>query len=163
MLMEILTAGGLVEVAVAVGLVVVTVAIHAVGFDALLRAMIRSHALDRSGFRPVTGMVIGLTCWLILIHLVEISVWGLFYFWHACLPDAESAFYFSGVTYTTAGYGDVVLPKPWRMLAPLEALTGILMCGLSTGLFFAIVSRWIGDWMQRRTALEPHSIEKKKH
>jgi len=163
MLMEILTAGGLVEVALAVGLVVVTVAIHAVGFDALLRAMIRSHALDRSGFRPVTGMVIGLTCWLILIHLVEISVWGLFYFWQGCMPDAESALYFSGATYTTVGYGELVLPKPWRMFAPLEALTGILLCGLSAGLFFAVVSRWIGNWMQRRTALEPQSIEKKNH
>jgi hypothetical protein len=119
--------------------------------------MIRSRALEQSGFRPVTGIVIGLTCWLILIHLAEISVWGLFYFWRGCLPDAESAFYFSGVTYTTVGYGDLVLPKPWRMLAPVEAMTGILMWGLSTGLFFAIVSRWISNWMQRRTTLEPHA------
>ena len=138
-------------------LVVATVAMHAVGLDALLRALMRSRALDRTGFRPVTGMVIGLTCWLLLIHLAEISVWGLFYYWQGCLPDAESAFYFSGVTYTTVGYGDLVLAKPWRMLAPLEALTGILMCGLSTGLFFALVSRWISSWVQRRTAAEPHS------
>jgi hypothetical protein len=138
-------------------LVVVTVAIHAVGFSALFRAMIRSHALDQSGFRPVTGIVIALTCWLILIHLAEISVWGLFYFWQGCLPDAESSFYFSGVTYTTVGYGDLVLPKPWRILAPLEALTGILMCGLSTGLFFALISRWHSNWMQRKTALGPHA------
>lgn len=70
------------------------------------------------------------------------------------MPDAESAFYFSGVTYTTVGYGDLVLPKPWRLLAPLEALTGILMCGLSTGLFFAVVSQWIRSWIQRQTGLE---------
>jgi hypothetical protein len=89
--------------------------------------------------------------------LLEISVWGLFYFWQGCLPDAESAFYFSGVTYTTVGYGDLVLPKPWRMLAPLEALTGILMCGLSAAFFFAVVTRWISNWMRRKTALEAHS------
>jgi hypothetical protein len=137
-------------------LVMVTVAIHAVGFALLLRAILPSRALDRSGFRRVTGMVIGLTCWLILIHAIEISIWGLFYFWQGCLPDAESAFYFSGVTYTTVGYGDLVLPKPWRMLAPLEALTGILMCGLSTGLFFALVSRWISHWHQKTTASGRH-------
>ena len=136
---------------------VITVAMHAVGFAALIRVMMRSHALDRSGFWPVTRMVIGLTCWLMLIHLAEIAVWGLFYFWQGCLPDAESAFYFSAVTYTTVGYGDLVLPKPWRMLAPLEALTGILMCGLSTGLFFALVSRWIGNWIKMQTALAPPS------
>ena len=142
----------LTKILIAGGLVVVTVTIHAVGIAVLLRAMIRSHALDKSGFRPVTGMVIGLTCWLILIHLAEIAFWGLFYLWRGCLPDAESAFYFSGVTYTTVGYGDLVLSKPWRMFAPLEALTGILMCGLSTGFFFALVSRWHSNWMQRKTA-----------
>ena len=144
----------LVEFLIAGGLVGVTVAVHAVGIAVLLRTMTRSHALDKSGFRPVTLLVISLTCWLILMHLVEISFWGLFYFWRGCLPDAESAFYFSGVTYTTVGYGDLVLPKPWRMIAPVEALTGILMCGLSTGLFLALVSRWHSNWMQKQTASE---------
>jgi hypothetical protein len=63
-------------------------------------------------------------------------------------------FYFSGVTYTTVGNGDLSLPKPWRMLAPLEAMTGILVCGLSTGLFFAVVSRWINNWAKTTTAPE---------
>jgi hypothetical protein len=147
----------LIKILFAAGLVVVTVFIHAVGFDVLLRTIVRSRALTTSGFRPVTRWVIGLTCWLILIHLVEIYVWGLFYLWQDCLPDAESAFYFSGVTYTSLGYGDLMLPKPWRLLAPVETLTGILMCGLSTGLFFAVVMRWISNWMQRKTAPEPQS------
>ena len=157
MLIELLSAGGLLKLLFAVVLVVVTVVIHALGFDALLRAIAWSRALDQSGFRRVTRWVIGLTCWLMLMHLVEISVWGLFYFWQDCLPDAESAFYFSGVTYTTVGYGDLVLPKPWRLLAPLEAMTGILMCGLSTGLFFALASRWMIDFVKRKTELGPGS------
>ena len=160
MLIELLSAGGLAKLLFAIGLVVVTVVIHAAGFSALLRAIVWSRALDKSGFWPVTKWVIGLTCWLILIHLVEISLWGLFYFWQGCMPDApdaQSAFYFSGVTYTSLGYGDILLPRPWRMLAPLETLTGIIMCGLSTGLFFALVSRWISNWIKRQTALEPPS------
>jgi Ion channel len=52
------------------------------------------------------------------------------------VPDAESAFYLFGVTYATIEYGDLLLPKPWRMLGPVEGLTGILMCGLSAGLFW---------------------------
>ena len=139
----------------AVGLVVVTVAMHVIGLDVLLRAMMWSRALDRSGFWFVTRFVIGLSCWLILIHLAEISFWGLFYFSWGCLPDAETAFYFSGVTYTSTGYGDVVLARPWRMLAPIETLTGTLMCGLSTGLFFVFVLRWIANWMRSETASEP--------
>jgi len=141
----------------AVGLVVITVVIHAVGFDALLRALIRSRVLTTSGFGHAIRFVIGLACRLILIHLLEISVWGLFYFWRGCLPNFQDAVYFSGATYTTAGYGDLVLPKAWRILAPLEALTGILMCGISAALFFAVVSRRISKEMQRKTALEHQS------
>ena len=143
----------LMKIYFAAGLVVLTVVIHALGLDALLRALFRSKALAKTGFRPVTGMVIGLACWLVLIHALEIVVWGLFYFWRGCLPDVESAIYFSGVTYTTLGYGDVVLPREWRMLAPVEALTAILMCGLSTGLFFALVTVWVRNWMQKRNAV----------
>jgi hypothetical protein len=43
------------------------------------------------------------------------------------------------VTYTTTGYGDLVLPVEWRLVGGIEALTGILMCGLSTGFFFAVL------------------------
>lgn len=147
----------LTKILMAGGLVVGTVVIHAVGFDAVLRVIVRSRALALSGFQRVAPMVIGLTCWLILMHMGEISLWGLFYLWQGCLPDAESALYFSGATYTTVGYGDLVLPPSWRMLAPLEALTGILMYGLSTGMFFALVGKWIGNWMQSNAALEPRS------
>jgi hypothetical protein len=156
MFLELPFSGGLLLVVAATGLVVLTVTIHAVGFDMLLRAMMRWNALGMSGFRRVIRWTIGITCWLILLHLVEISVWGLFYIWQGCcLHDAELAFYFSGVTYTSVGNGDPVLPKQWRMLAPLETLTGILMCGLSASLFFAVVFRWIGNVM--KTTLKPHS------
>src|SRR5436190_22379228 len=104
-----------------------TVAMHAVGLSVLLRKMLKSQALLTSGFSNVAGRMISLTFWLVLIHLAEIAGWGLFYLWQDCLPDAESALYFSGVTYTTLGYGDVVLTPAWRLVAPIEALTGILM------------------------------------
>jgi hypothetical protein len=57
------------------------------------------------------------------------------------MPDLASALYFSAVTYTTTGYGDLVLAEEWRLLGAVEALTGILMCGWSTGFFFAVVNR----------------------
>lgn len=122
-------------------LVAATVTIHAAGLGAVLNRAMHSPLRPESGFRQITWLIIWTAWWLILIHLAEIAVWGLFYWWQQCLPDAESAFYFAGVTYTTVGFGDLVLPPAWRMLAPVEAMTGILMCGLSTGFFFALVSR----------------------
>jgi len=138
------------KILIACVLVAITVAVHAVGLAVLLRALMRSHALPPTRFWPITWLLIRVTWSLILIHLAEITVWGMFYFWQNCLPDAESAFYFAGVTYTTVGYGDLVLPKPWRMLGPVEGLTGILMCGLSAGLFFAVVSKIYASRLQTK-------------
>jgi RsiW-degrading membrane proteinase PrsW (M82 family) len=87
--------------------------------------------------------------------MAEIAVWGLFYYWRGCFPDAGSALYFSGVTYTTVGYGDLALPEPWRMLAPSEALIGILMAGLSTGLFFAVIHRLLEPYFKEKPPSEP--------
>jgi len=77
----------------------------------------------------------------------------------AALPARRRiCFLFFGSYLYDDRYGEVVLPKPWRIIASLEALTGILMCGLSTGLFFAVVSRWISNWMRRQTALESQLV-----
>ena len=75
------------------------------------------------------------------MHLLEIVAWGFLYVWTGAIPDVQSALYFSAVTYTTTGYGDIVLPQEWRLVGGIEALTGILMCGWSTGFFFAVVHR----------------------
>ena len=117
-----------------------TVAVHATGIAVLIRALNRHHPPTTSAWL-IIRMLLRMIWWLVLLHLVEISIWGLFYLWRGCLPNAESAFYFSGVTYTTVGYGDLVVSKPWRMLGPIESLIGVLMCGLSTGYFFVVVSR----------------------
>jgi hypothetical protein len=122
-------------------LLALTVVVHAVGMTAIFRWVLRSPALMAKRFWPQTWLVIRTAWGLILLHCVEITVWALFYWRERCLPDLESAFYFAGVTYTTVGYGDLVLPKEWRLLGPVEGLTGILMCGLSTGFFFALVTK----------------------
>ena len=113
---------------------------HASGIAVLVRALIRPHPATPSAWL-ITRMLLRMIWWLVLLHLAEISIWALFYLWRGCLPNAEAAFYFSGVTYTTLGYGDLVLAQPWRMLGPVEGLMGVLMCGLSTGYFFVVVSR----------------------
>jgi hypothetical protein len=123
-------------------LVAITVAVHASGLAALLRALMRDALPSR--IWPISWLLVRVTWALLLIHLAEIGVWAIFYQWMDCLPDAETAIYFSGVTYATVGYGDVVLPQAWRFLGPVEGLTGILMCGLSTGLFFAVVNKVFG-------------------
>ena len=129
------------ELISAASLLALTVIVHSVGMMTLFRWVVRSSAMTTSRFWPVTWMVMRIAYSLVAIHLVEIAVWAIYSWRQECLPDIESSFYFSGVTYTTVGYGDIVLSDHWRLLGPVEGLTGILMCGLSTGFFFAMVSR----------------------
>ena len=127
------------------GLMAICVAIHAFGVITFLRRFDRSLVLDDPRFWRQTLLLIRVAAWLILLHVLEIAVWGAFYVWQGAMPDLQSAFYFSAVTYTTTGYGDLVLPKEWRLVGAVEALTGILMCGLSTGFFFAVLNKVFGS------------------
>jgi hypothetical protein len=115
------------------------VAIHATGVTSVVRWLRATDAPSR--YWRLTWLFVCVAGWIILLHMIEITAWAIVYAWRDAMPDIQSALYFSAVTYTTTGYGDLVLPQPWRLAGAIEALTGILMCGWSTGFFFAIVSR----------------------
>ena len=124
------------------GLMAVCVATHAIGVTWAVR-WLRRRADGVEQFKHGTLAFINIAAWVIVLHLVAIGTWGLAYHWTSAVPDLQTAMYFSAVTYTTTGYGDVVLPREWQLVGAVEALTGILMCGLSTGFFFAVVSSMV--------------------
>jgi hypothetical protein len=126
---------------VAWSLMALCVMVHAIGMTAALRWVGQWNARMNARFWFSTWWLVRTAGWIILLHLVEIAVWAFFYAWDHGMPDLQSAFYFSAVTYTTTGYGDLVLPGEWRLVGGVEALTGILMCGWSAAFFFAVVSR----------------------
>ena len=81
---------------------------------------------------------------LIILHVAEILLWAAAFRWR-CLSSWESSFYFSATSYSTVGYGDVVLPRIWRLLGPVESVTGVLMSGISVSVLFAILVRLVGS------------------
>jgi len=132
----------LTKILLAACLVAITVAIHAAGLGMVLTHVLHSKVRpEDTRFWPITWLLIRIAWLLIVIHMLAIFVWALFFWLAKCLPNMESSFYFSAVTYATIGYGDLVLPKEWRMLGPIEGFTGILMFGLSTAFFFIVVSK----------------------
>jgi hypothetical protein len=128
---------------IAWALMALCVAIHAGGLAAALGKLRQwrgsSHAYWRS-----TWLYVRVAGWVVLLHLLEITVWAVFYVRANAFADMSTALYFSAVTYTTTGYGDLLLPAEWRLVGGVEALTGILMCGWSTGFFFAVTGRMQG-------------------
>jgi voltage-gated potassium channel len=125
----------------ALGLTIVTVIIHGVGAMAATWHVARLWAGSKDGRgRLGTELLMALlVSMLLLLHLAEAVVWALFFVLVGGLPDLESAAYFSLASYTTVGYGDVVLPEPWRLLGPIEAAVGVLMLGWSTGILVAVI------------------------
>ena len=57
------------------------------------------------------------------------------------LPSLEPALYFSTVTFVAVGYGDVVLPRAWRMLSAIEAANGVILIAWSTAFLFSVTAR----------------------
>src|ERR1700731_1203024 len=88
------------------------------------------------------ALIVRLAAAVVVLHGMEILLWASFYRWR-CLPSWDSAIYFSASSYSTLGCSDVSLPSSWRPLAPLESVIGVLMCGISVSLLFAIVTRLI--------------------
>lgn len=155
------------QITVSVALALGSAVIHALGLVGLLYWFTRRWPRIQADFRPrrnlpaflfLFGVILGL-------HLIEICAWAGFYFWRKCLPDFETSFYFSATSYTTLGYGDVVLPRPWRLTGALESLTGVLLLGWSAAFFFGVVSRLfdlrILRW-QETALLPPQTLESKK-
>jgi hypothetical protein len=132
-------------------LLALCVTVHAIGLTAAIRWVKRRTTRPDGRFRFATWILIRVAGWMVLMHMLQIAIWAFFYTWIQGMPDFHSALYFSAATYTTTGYGDIVLPKEWRLVGGVEALTGILMCGLSTGFFFAVVSSVFGT----RSRTEP--------
>jgi hypothetical protein len=108
------------------------------------------------GLGPVhsAALIVRFTSVMIALHIFQIMLWAGFYRWQ-CFPSWEAAFYFSTTSYSTVGFGDLVLPRMWRNLGPVESLTGVLMCGLSASLLFAIVTRLV----DREVRLSPKLVK----
>ena len=75
------------------------------------------------------------------LHVLEVLVWAGAYVALGAIGSLEEAIYFSIVSFTTVGYGDVVLPRDWRILGASEAAAGILIFGWSVALLIVLIER----------------------
>ena len=132
----------LTEIGFAFALVAVCVVIHSAGLVVLFDGLsARREVIERrTSMINHTLLLIFAFSVITLLHLTETCVWAVFYYWRGLFPDFETALYFSLGSYTTIGYGDVVLPQRWRLLGGIEGISGVLLAGLSTAFVFALVN-----------------------
>jgi hypothetical protein len=82
-------------------------------------------------------------------HLVQIGIWALVFRALGEFDGIVEAFYHSTVNFTSLGYGDIVMSERWRLLGGLEAGTGVMMFGVSTALFFSVITKSLERRLQR--------------
>jgi hypothetical protein len=94
---------------------------------------------NRKGLTLLLGIaVIG----LIGIHTASAWAWAAIYLLVGELTDLASALYFSIVTSTTLGYGDITLSERWQLLASFQAMGGLILFGASTAFLLAVTRSW---------------------
>jgi hypothetical protein len=132
----------LLNVGVGALLFLLTTAIHTEG---MLLAMhrLKVHAKGRGRFwkRRRLYLVATVVNLMFVVSLLEIAAWAATYLVTGAVKGIEKALYFSTVTFTTLGYGDIVLGEHWRLLAAFEAANGIIMFGWTTAIVIATVQR----------------------
>jgi hypothetical protein len=131
-----------------------TVTIHFAGLLALmwvLRARGRRFRAHESAAR-LGVVIVFVVLGLVAIHTIEIWLYALAFLIVGALPDFESALYFSTTSFTTLGYGDIVLDRHWRLFGAIEGANGLLLFGWSTAFMLSIIHRLRTlehDWLER--------------
>ena len=121
------------------GVISATVLIHTVGLIAVTHLMSFARAwfrLHKHEFGRSMAMIATVLA-IFFVHTIEIWLWALAYIALGALSNIEHALYFSTTTFSTIGYGDVVLSHDWRLLGSLEGISGLLLIGWSTAYLVA--------------------------
>ena len=124
------------QITVGTALLLTNILIAAVAAMLLEVMFQRSHTwMLREPHRPkLVLMIAGVSLWVLGVITAGIWVWALAYLEIGAFATLEQAVYFSLVCFTTLGFGDLLLPQDWRILAGMTAANGLLNFGLLTAL-----------------------------
>ena len=116
--------------------------IHVFGITMLGEELVRRRETiaRRIHFWFAAGLLSLVFSLVIVLHLLEALIWAIFYSRAGLFKNFETSLYFSLESYSTIGYGDVLLPEKWRLLGTLEGISAVLLCGLSAAFLFAVIS-----------------------
>jgi polyferredoxin len=124
------------QIALGSALLMFSIVIQALTAMLLEVALVRHHAwLTREPHRlklVIVVIVVGIA--VLGVITLGAWIWALMFHVLGVFPTLEESLYFALVSFTTLGFGDVLLPKEWRLLAGMAAANGLLNFGLLTAL-----------------------------
>jgi len=129
-----------------IGLIVIgiTVTIQGYGTNFWVKYMLKNYEhIPFSAFNKKTAKLLILTAsFLLILNFIEAFIWAITYYLLPGITEFDSlekAIYFSLVTFTTLGYGDITIGSDNRILSGFEAINGILLLGWSTTIMFSVM------------------------
>lgn len=93
---------------------------------------------------PLLSTAVLLSAAIIVIvfsHSIQVWLWAVSLIAFGAFSDPGTAVYFALVTYTTLGYGNIVLAENIRLYGAFASVTGLLGFGLSTAFLVAVFSK----------------------
>ncbi|MEO1368870.1 MAG: potassium channel family protein [Acidobacteriota bacterium] len=135
-----------------IALTLLTVVCHILGLVHLGRLLVHLLPAEDVSPRSIHRVLFLSVAVLLMItlHFVEAGGWALVFCWVGEFDSFSDALYFSVVTATSLGYGDITMAEPWRLLALFEAMTGLLLFGASTAAVFQLLVRTLPDPLESR-------------
>jgi carbon starvation protein CstA len=125
--------------------------IHVAGILMMAGWVLRKRGHFESATTGHFSLLMALFAGVMGLHLTQSALWALFYYKRGLFSDFETSLYFSMVTFIAIGYGDVLLPRAWRLLGVIEGFSGVLLCGISTAFMFAVVNAIFQLRIQQRS------------
>lgn len=124
------------QIAIGSGLMMLSLAVGGLGILAMEMGFSYSHLwLIREPHRPKLLLVmLGVSLVVLGIITAGVWIWALAFYLLGIFVTLEASVYFSLVSFTTLGFGDVLLPQDWRLLSGMAAANGLLNFGLLTAL-----------------------------
>jgi voltage-gated potassium channel len=148
----------LTEISVAAVIVFVCVLLHVSGLMLMAEWLFkRREYLERVAKVRHSVFMVLVFSGILVLHVSETVLWALFYYSRGLFDTFETALYFSLGSYTTIGYGDVVLAHRWRLLGAIEGISGVLLCGISTAFMFAVINGMFQARYNIQTTIGPHN------
>lgn len=124
--------------------IAVTVLVHTLGLiliSKLMASEIQWFRLHRHSLGKTIAMISTVLS-LFVVHTIEVWAWAIVFVATGAIDDFDRSLYFSTVTFSTLGYGDVILTPEWRLLGALEGISGFLLIGWSTAYLVAASTRY---------------------
>jgi voltage-gated potassium channel Kch len=141
------------ELAIALVIVAVCLIVHITGILLMAEWLLqRREYLEQNARRHhFAVLIVMLFAGIVILHVAQTSLWAAFYYAQGLFSDFETSLYFSMVSFTTIGYGDVLLPRNWRLLGVIEGFSGVVLCGVSTGFIFAVINAMFQARLRQRS------------